>query len=605
MLRGSSNMRIRRPHRLKENKRSSFPHRLLFFDTETIEEDHKVYKVHKLRLGVACFVRLERIDKIKTEKWKVIKAKEEFYEFIEQCTNEKEVLYCFAHNIDFDASVLSLYDEMQKRNYVCTKWFVHNQGLYMKFRKGKKSIIFSDSFMLFPMPLRELGKFAGLEKYEMPESNADENSWIEYCKRDVEILKVAFLKYLRFLHENDLGNFQITIGAQAFNAFRHRFMSEEIYVHGNAEIDKIEEESYFGGRCEAYFIGHVNRRLYYLDVVSMYPFVMRNYFYPTKFLFELSNITIDELKFLLKRFCLIAHVLVSTKESLVPYRSTKVIFPVGKFWGWYTTGELKLLLEHSAIEKIDRVLVYKRAMIFRDYVDFFYEMKKKAKQEKDNFSYLMAKLFLNALYGKFGQRVRELKEVDDNEVSVHDVENPIISTSGRKIDYIVFGGRIWKVNEREPSFNSFIAISSHVTGYARAYLYRIMKFIGRNHVYYCDTDSVFVDEEGFVKAKRLINENKLGALGIKGIYPQLTILGAKAYLTQDERRIKGIPARARQIDDNTFEFDQFMRFRTKLRKNMLNCQVVVKATRTLSRVYDKGQVLPNGSVIPFEVVEGR
>lgn len=599
-------MRSKRfPHKLKENRSVGIPHRLVFFDTETYEQEHTIGKVHKLRLGVACYVRLENVDTVKTEKWITFRSHTEFFDFLESCTNNKECTYVYAHNLDFDFSVVSGYAEMKSRGYHLIKWFSHNQGLYLKFRKGTRSVVFSDTLMLFPMSLKELGKYAGLDKLEMPKSDDDESRWLEYCRRDVEILRTAMLKYLKFLKEQDLGKFAITIGQQSFNAFRHKFMKEDIFIHGNEELDKIEEESYYGGRTEAFYIGEINQPVYYLDVNSMYPFVMRNFFYPVKYLFEVNNITTQELSWLIKRFCVIAQVVVETDKPLVPLRRDRVIFPIGRFTGWYTTGEIRMLLENKAIKEVKRVLVYKRAMIFKDYVDYFYRMKLEGKKQNDLFKYLMAKLFLNCLYGKFGQRTKELTEVNSDEVSIEELENPVISLSGRKVDYIVFQDKIWQVHDREPSRNSFIAIASHVTGYARAYLWRIMQYIGRDHIYYCDTDSVFVDEEGFRRAERIIDNYKLGALGIKGCYKKLLILGAKAYVTEDERKIKGIPARATPISDNAYQFEQFMRFKTKLRKKLLNEQVVVLAQRVLSGKYEKGNVTPSGRVIPYQVWEGQ
>lgn len=594
-----------RPHKLRENKRGSFPRHLIIFDTETTPVETELYQQHLLRLGYAKYVQLTSTLEIRRQDEIVFKTEDEFWQFVEAHTYEKTCLYIFAHNVDFDMSVVRGYSKLRELGYDVQKWFVHNNGVFIKAKKGRKSVVITDTLMLFPFSLKEIGKYAGLEKLDMPNFEDEESKWIEYCKRDVEVLTQALLKYMRFLKEHDLGNFQFTIASQSFSAFRHRFMKHEIYIHGNPSITELEVQSYFGGRTEAFKIGKVDKRLYYLDVNSMYPFVMRNYYYPVRYIGELDNVSLSELKELIKDFCVIADVTVETDVPIVPVRKEKVIFPVGRFRGVYATGEIKLLLEKKKIKEVHKVLVYQRARIFTEYVDFFYAVKQKAKEEGDDFSYFMAKLFLNSLYGKFGQRTSDLELVTDDPIKLEEYALPMVSFAVGEEKFVRFDEKIWRVKKREPAYNSFIAIASHVTSYARAYLFRLMEYVGLDKIYYMDTDSLVVDEEGYQKLKRFINKTRLGALDVKEIFDSLIILGAKAYITPQARRIKGIPARARQIDDNTYEFDQFMRFRTKLRKNMLDCQLVVKATRTLSRIYDKGEVLPNGDVIPFVVVEGR
>lgn len=592
-----------RPHKLKENKRGSFPRHLIIFDTETTPIETPTHEVHQLRLGYAKYVQLNSDLSIRREDDCVFTTAQEFWQFVEDHTYEKTCLYIFAHNVDFDMSVVQGYSYLRELGYDVTKWFVHNNGLFIRAKKGRKSIVVSDTLMLFPFSLKEIGKYAGVEKLDMPDFSANDDSWVEYCKRDVEVLTCALLKYMKFIKENDLGNFQFTIASQSFSAFRHRFMNHEIYIHGNPSITELEVQSYFGGRTEAFKIGTFKGSLYYLDVNSMYPFVMRNYHYPIRYLGEMSNITVAELRELVKDFCVIAEVTVETNIPIVPVRREKVIFPIGRFKGVYATGEIKLLLEKNMVKEVHRVLVYQKARIFKDYVDFFYALKIKAKQERDDFTYFMAKLFLNSLYGKFGQRTSDLELVTDDPLKMEEYSLPMVSFAVGEEKFIRFDEKIWKVKKREPAYNSFIAIASHVTSYARAYLFRLMEHVGLEKIYYMDTDSLVVDQEGFEKLKRFINKTRLGALDIKEVFEELTILGAKAYITKDVRRIKGIPARARQVSDNSFEFDQFMRFRTKLRKNMLDVQLVVKACRTIRRVYDKGQVLPNGDVIPFVVLE--
>ena len=43
-------------------------------------------------------------------------------------------------------------------------------------------------------------------------------------------------------------------------------------------------------------------------------------------------------------------------------------------------------------------------MLFKDYIEYFYELKENAAKNGDAAQKVIAKLFLNSLYGKFGTK---------------------------------------------------------------------------------------------------------------------------------------------------------------------------------------------------------
>lgn len=599
-------MRNRRvPHRLKENKRNHIPRKFVVFDTETIPEDHGGYETHRFRIGVGYYFNTQRgfsdnpTDKIITQ------DPFELWDWIVNKTYRNERLWVFAHNADFDMSASRAYEYFESNGWELIRWIVEDRMFHLRFRKDKRTIVISDTFSLFPMSLSKIGEWAGIPKMTMPEWNDPDDKWIEYCENDVRVLSLALLRYFKFLKEHDLGNFCPTISSQAFAAYRHRFMKTPIYIHHFPTVENAEIESYYGGRTEAWFIGRFNGVVYDLDVNSMYPFVMKYFEYPVRFIGELDNPSVCELAKLVKKFCVIAHIQVNTDLPILPYRAEKTIFPVGRFSGWYATPEIELALEKNVIEKVVKAYIYEKANIFAEYVDFFYAMKQTAKEHNDTFSYTMAKLFLNSLYGKFGQRVEELKEITDGDLSDEEFDETIVSTATGRIHVYHFMGKKYIKERKEPSFNSFIAIASHVTSYARAYLWRLIEKAGIENVLYMDTDSLFVSEEGYRRLQDEIDEYQLGKLKLEKVGEDVEIYGAKNYRFGCERKIKGVPKSAHQIDETTYEYLHFMRFRTKLRKGLLNQQVAERVIKRLRSKYDKGIVMANGRVIPLQVSEQR
>jgi len=155
----------------------------------------------------------------------------------------------------------------------------------------------------------------------------------------------------------------------------------------------------------------------------------------------------------------------------------------------------------------------------------------------------------------------------------------------------------------EESFNSFPAIASTVAGYARMYLYEIMKMAGVGNYFYCDTDSLIVNETGRKNLKCLLNESKLGCLKTEESTKTLHIRGLKDYVTQNKTVIKGISKKAVEITDGLYQQEQWPSLRGLLRNSTSETYTVKKVTKILQRKYTKGNINPNGWTQPFSLCE--
>jgi hypothetical protein len=73
---------------------------------------------------------------------------------------------------------------------------------------------------------------------------------------------------------------------------------------------------------------------------------------------------------------------------------------LGTFTGWFFSEELFNSLKYGYTFEILEGYLFERGNIFKDYVSVLHEMKQSS--DKSNPMYLIAKLILNSLYGKFG-----------------------------------------------------------------------------------------------------------------------------------------------------------------------------------------------------------
>jgi len=721
-------------HKLKPNKNTYLPKKFIFFDTETYPvKVNKDLEIHKLKLGWLCLWQRSMSNRPEMIKWYYFETVKDFWDFINSNLYAKERIVLIAHNFVYDFTMVKGWTAAIKNKYKLTRLYEKNHVFIARYKKSDRSILCLDNMNFFICSLEQLGKEVGLPKLNIDFDNCTNEQLSIYCKRDTEILLKTWQKYIKWFTDNDLGNFGVTISAQSFNSFRHKFMKHNIYIHNRKYVSTLERESYYGGRTECFKIGHFTKsKFYYLDINSMYPAVMIDNFYPIKYFNYKLNMSNTELKFSLEKYCGIARVILKTDQRIFPVRgkmikkpkssnrslfenneykslkywikqkggvrsehikvngklkvreeyleipvyyknkngipadvlasslryenpelanyfkigdfeklpgdrlldvlknepddlnevdymenndldqnsyckpvkndyekSGKVIFPIGRFETVLSTPELKVALKLKLIEKIVSVALYERGTIFKDFIDFFYNERIKAKQT-DNYAYsLFFKLIMNSLYGKFGQMSGEWQTRGKCDPLEVDYWNETIQGDRHIYKMRKINGLIQKYERKEESFNSFCAISSHVTSYARIKLWDLMSQAKMENVYYCDTDSIFTNEQGYENLKAQIDIAELGKLKIEAETDNLKIIGCKHYQFGSKVRHKGRKKDAQMINPNTFKQKQWSSLTRLIHNRDLNNFQVINIVKTFTHLYDKGLVQDNGEVKPL------
>jgi len=597
----------KKQHKLKPNKKTELPRHIICLDTEAYEvQIDEETKLQKLKLGWAVYYRRDT----KKEAWKYFETPEEFFEWLESLLKAKVKYYVFAHNFDYDAQILELYNWLSKNPKVEVRKFIVDSNVFIikatyyldyptNKRKAYLEFLSTTNYTFYS--LKKIGEMLGYPKLDVDPLTAPKEEVKIYCKRDVEILLKFVLYLIHFIEVHDLGNFQETIAKQSFNTFRHRFMNHEIYIHADPVATALERLSYRGGRNEAFYIGeyHDPNGIYYLDVNSMYPYVMKSFEYPIKLIGVVRKPTLEQLKKLMKDYLVIADVLVRVDKPVVGVRKEKLIFPVGQFRVVLTSPELELVERHGEIIKVYKIAVYEKAPIFKEYVDYFYNLRVKYKQEGNVIMDKFAKIFMNSLYGKFGQKNENLVLIGKTDVDENVIYRYYDAEEKKWKYYAVIDHKIYIKQGYVEAYNSFVAIASFVTAYARCVLWDYIEKAGLENVLYCDTDSLFVTSEGYKRLQPFISDTELGKLKIEKVSDRIRINGAKDYEFAGEVKLKGVKKDAKKIDENTFEQIQFVRTRGNLLKHRVKGVVLKVVRKRLNRQYDKGEVTPSGWVKPY------
>jgi len=595
---------MRIPHFIKHNRGSGTPQHAIFFDTETtgkVIDDDTIEAT--LNFGYACYVRRIKRGKWSAPKWARFTSPNAFWAFVHQWVKPKRRLYIFAHNLGFDITQVQGFRILQSEGWECTSRILGPKILNLTYRKDGASIRLVDTYNYYPMALKALGDMVGLEKYDFPDEADTPELWDTYCRRDVEIMVAAMQLWWQRITDWGMGNFAVTLASQCMNAYRHRFMATPIFIDSNDRANAAGRKSYLGGRTEAFFIGKVPERLWCLDINSMYPYIMKNMLVPYRLSTTRTKIEPAALAEILDSQCVVADVELEVTEAAIPIRHEgRTTWPIGSFNAALTTPELRYALDRGMITKVKYAAFYHQAVLFSEYVDFFYLERLKARKQGDKATEGITKLFLTNLYGKFGQNgqkwdiVGRTDDIMPGHFQVWDSENQELTK------YRQFSGLVERLEEKPESRESFPAIAAHITAYARMYLWELMKAAGLENVYYVDTDSLMVNKTGYAALKPRIDPSELGALKVEWKSDHVVLNGLKDYEIDGRLKAKGIRKNAVQTAPGVFTQEQFRGIEGMIRDGDLDRILIKTVSKTLLRKYLKGQVMESGRVFPLRLL---
>lgn len=375
--------------------------------------------------------------------------------------NKGKTFYFFSHNLEYDICNLfkfhfNLIEKIVWNNFI----------IYVKL--SGKNIIFLDSVNFSFVSLKELGEIIGLKKLEFdPDS-------IEYIRRDAEIVYQYIVSLQDTLLSEYHSNLNYTLPSTALEVFRRNFLTEEVKPFLSDEVG----ECYFGGRVEAFFIGHKKGNVIYADVNSMYPLQMKKYFPDTSTMRKVDSI---DVAFGFGKF----RVLVNDNIPLLPVRvHNKVYFPKGELSGIWTLEEIKAFIELGGelIETEYIIGTDDGGQYFNSFIDHFYNKKKEA---KTSFHRNFYKLIMNSLSGKFAQKLNDQELISYEKLKKKNNVN---------IKKIFFNQVLIESENEKYAENANPLWSAYITAYSRIYLWQQLNYISYyGNLLYCDTDSIIYE----------------------------------------------------------------------------------------------------------------
>lgn len=561
---------------IKPNHSTALPAKLVFLDTETICEptrNQPLVKSHFLRNG--CVISGYYKDgKMRSRNVLHFDDSRKFWQWLDCITSPQYTTWIVAHKMSFDFGIVGGWEMIDKGKLVLDMprakrpitdeseidprlqrglCVIDDPPFILGLRdKSQGRMVFVDTLNWFKCPLAELGDSIGLPKFEMPPNTATAKHWEIYCERDCEIVEKAFTGLIDFVGDNDLGMFRYTAPSQAMSAFRHKHMHHKITLHDEVNVKKLERRSYFGGDVRVFYSGLWEGTLFHVDVNGLYPYVMKHNVFPVCLLdWNKTGQLFTILPESAPDYC-IADVTLDCRK--VPNRirdNNQNVYAMGRFRTTLGGQELKAAIDREDVLTVHNWSVYDVAPIFESYVDDFFAMRYKYRGEQNKVYEMLCKLMLNSLYGKFGQQSFKWQQVFDTEKDpdylrwiVHDMH------IGKYAMCRSIGPYVWKCCERGEHAQSFVAIASFVTAYAREYMRKLRDICGECQVIYQGTDSLVITPSALDSLEHagLIHPTDLGKLKILGSSDIARFNGPNNYTLDETDTIAGLKHNAELLE---------------------------------------------------------
>lgn len=581
-------------HKLKRNARSETAHNLLFFDTETKPEKLPDGSERDwLWFGWLCARQRTGKKVWGPERWERFRTVKQFWDALEDVTRAKSRWFIFCHNTSYDLPVIDIFGESVRRGWKVEGAVIEAPPTIITLKRDGVTLVFLDTLNWWRMPLAKLGERLGLAKLPMPAPDAGRKAWDPYCRRDVEVIMTTILQWLAFLKDNDLGGFASTLAAQCFRTFRHRFMTHDIVIDDDTNSHVISREAYHGGRVECFKLGRQEGPITGVDINSMYPDVMRRGMFPTRLNTFHTELPQSRWPRLVRKYCIVARCVVNAKAPCYPAMVNKrLTFPLGEIETTLCTPEIELAMERGELVSMRDIVIYEKAPIFTDYVNFMWENRQAAQADgREVDSWLFKHLGTN-LYGKFGQTGMVYESSDQVRDKTARKFTIIDYDTGKVLKCRQLGGLLQVMSQEGEARDSFPAISAHVTSYARVKLWKLMEKAGLRNMLYSDTDSLYVTIEGARRLAGEVDPAALGKLKLVGVYPYMSIYGPKDYELPHQTVIKGIRASAVKIAPNTFTQLQWSSLKGLVNIGQTNAPRRKTVTKVLKRERMVGKKTP-------------
>jgi hypothetical protein len=417
--------------------------------------------------------------------------------------------------------------------------------------------------------------------------------------------RIAVQGYYDMVVRYGMGSLKPTAASQGFARFRRHDLTERLIPTQDPEVRKLERAAYFGGRCEAFRIGRLPGKVYHLDYTSFYSAIGHDANFPILNVERVDSPSVDHLRCYEQKLLKMADVDVRTVENCYPLRlNGKVIFPVGEFRTTLCGGELVYALEAGSVTKVHAAAWYNAGSVWKKFAEWY--LAARADLGNSDLAYMAPalKAIGNGAYGKIGARGVQWSATDFPHRKMDwgqwYGEHPVHG------DLTLYRAIHGQVSYRDQSYeppNTFPAIAAFHTSTGRLLLSIAMLIADPNNVYYVDTDSLMVSQEGYdiLREEGFVADATPGRLSVREVSDDVEVFGIKHYRFGARVCCAGVEYEPAEAAARRDEVERTESFNSSLKRGEPFSGRVDVIGRSRTAPYSHGHVCRDGVVAPWIV----
>ena len=330
-----------------------------------------------------------------------------------------------------------------------------------------------DSYSLLPMSLAKMDKNEiDYDKFEPETRNQHAVEIIDYLKSDCIYLYDWITEFFKTAPK------ALTLASSAMKFYTQNYRKST--PQSTAYVSNAMRPYYYGGRVECVQPG-THQDINVWDINSAYPYAMWDTDHPYGNEFTVSRYLPDKIEEIELGFI----DLNCYSRGAFPIRDKGLQFPIGHNRYLVTGHEYLMALDCDLIDDvtINSFIGFEETISFVEYVEHFYAEKVSATTKEDR---MIAKLFLNSLYGKFGANPDNYS----NWLIAPTKDAGALYAQGIILSSIIDENVSLYAQELTDSQKHYyhVGTAASITGHVRS---QMMKAIAQTPTLYCDTDSIF------------------------------------------------------------------------------------------------------------------
>jgi hypothetical protein len=592
------------PHWLRENAKVWSPDNFIVFDTETSWLTEEKREVHVPRCWALDYV--TRHIAVQPKESHECYQSEDITELagtIDALAFRNKETWCFAHNLGFDLAVSALPERLADLGWDVSDFWLGDESTWVILKQRSRKLVLTDSFSWLRMRVEDMAKTMRRRKLDLPANAGSKAAWLARCADDVDILQSALCTLMDWWDREELGKWGITGSACGWAAARHKMPPKSILVGPDEARSAFERRAIFGGRREAWYVGHVaTAGASDYDFVGAYPTVVANLAIPRKPLGHFDHLSSDSAALTASTIGVIAEVTVTTEVPCAPVRiGGEVWWPIGTFSTVLASPEISLALELGATVEIGKGYSYSLSRSLSGWAEWCLATQHDRSGKTPQLAKMMAKGWGRSVIGRFAQRnSKELLRRPATRFGWH-LEHGMDNESGAPLDIVTMGGEErWLLRDQEGR-ETFPAIFAWVESCCRAALSRTVLTRGDRVVLQCDTDGWLERERPTKRPAPLPKVPPPFRVRRKGRYEHVRVQAATQLWLDDERRTAGVGKSALEIAVDEYSWWDWPTLRWQLQHGETGTFTRTKREAVIHGDSCKRWVLADGNTRPVAV----